>query len=61
MTLMQWYWECSPINAIKEELASFAQSIEQDTSPLVTIEDGYHALEVALKIMDKINSSNGLG
>ena len=48
------------INAIKEELASFADAIENDSTPPVTINDGYHALEVAHRIIDKLslNPSN---
>ena len=41
-------------NAIKEELTSFAQAIKNKTSPPVTIEDGYKALEVAYRIIDKL-------
>lgn len=44
-----------PINAIKTELESFATAIQNNTSPLVTINDGYSALDVAYKIMDKMN------
>lgn len=43
-----------PINAIKTELETFHNSIIQNTEPLVTIEDGYHSLELAYLIMDKI-------
>ena len=45
-----------PINAIKTELETFYESIVNDTDPLVTIEDGYHSLDLAYKIMEKINS-----
>lgn len=44
-----------PINAIKTELESFAQAINTNTSPLVTINDGYSALDVAYRIMEKMN------
>jgi len=48
------------INAIKEELASFYEAIVNDTTPPVTINDGYNALEVAHKIIEKLsmNPSN---
>ncbi|TVQ15419.1 MAG: gfo/Idh/MocA family oxidoreductase [Bacteroidetes bacterium] len=45
-----------PINAIKTELETFYESIVNDTDPLVTIEDGYHSLDLAYRIMEKINS-----
>lgn len=43
-----------PINAIKMELESLADSILQDTKPTVSIEDGYKALELAYQILDDI-------
>ena len=46
--------EIKPANAIKSELTSFAKSIMQDTTPEVTITDGYHALKVAYQILEKI-------
>lgn len=44
-----------PNNAIKEELTSFYYSIQNNSQPLVSIEDGYHALDVAYKIINKLN------
>lgn len=41
-------------NAIKDELTSFAHAIKTDTEPPVTIEDGYKALQIAYKIIDKL-------
>ncbi len=41
-------------NAIKQELESFANSILSDTKPLVPIEDGYAALQVAHQIVEKL-------
>lgn len=52
--------EIAPSNAIKEELVSFAQSIENDTVPLVSLQDGLKALEVAHWIMDELNHSRSL-
>lgn len=49
--------EVQPVNAIKEELNSFKNSIINNTTPLVNIEDGYQALRVAQMVMDKINAS----
>ncbi|MDD2412254.1 MAG: Gfo/Idh/MocA family oxidoreductase [Bacteroidales bacterium] len=47
--------EIKNINAIKMELETFASSIINNTTPMVTIEDGCNALEVAYQIMAKIN------
>jgi predicted dehydrogenase len=49
--------EIKPLNAIKAELQSFYQAIINNTATPVTINDGYSALEVAYKIMDKINQN----
>lgn len=47
--------EILPSNAMVEEHNSFIQSIQADTKPLVTIESAAAALEVAEKIIKKIN------
>jgi predicted dehydrogenase len=44
-----------PINSIKLELSTFADAIMNNRPTVVTIEDGYKALEAAHKIIDKIN------
>ena len=49
--------EVDNINAIVEELKSFHESIIHNTEPPVSIYDGYHALQVAHMVMDKINNS----
>lgn len=49
--------EVHPVNAIKEELQSFKDSIKNNTTPLVSIEDGYQALKIAQMVIDKINTS----
>ena len=41
-------------NAIKEELTSFANCINTNQTPEVTIEDGFHALQIAHQIADKL-------
>ena len=46
-----------PINAIREELYTFSKAIEDNTAPIVTINDGYNALKVAQEILDKIKSN----
>jgi predicted dehydrogenase len=47
--------EIKPINAIKTELETFHYSIINNTMPLVTIDDGYNSLDVAYRIIEKIN------
>lgn len=47
-------------NALKDEIESFATSILQNTAPVVGIEDGYHAIQVAHQILDQLNFSNSI-
>jgi predicted dehydrogenase len=47
-------------NAIKEELKSFALSIRENTKPIVTIEDGFNAMQVAHQILDQLNYTNSI-
>jgi len=42
-------------NAIKDELAAFATAINLDQNPEVTIHDGYNALDIAHKIIEKLD------
>lgn len=49
-----------PINAIKMELETFADSINQNTRPKVSIEDGYKALKVAYAIIQEIETKANL-
>jgi predicted dehydrogenase len=44
-------------NAIRDELESFAQAINNGTSPVVTLKDGARALDVALLILEKMGQS----
>ncbi|MFH1321946.1 MAG: Gfo/Idh/MocA family oxidoreductase [Bacteroidota bacterium] len=46
--------EVEDTNAIKTELEMLARAIINDTTPLVTIDDGYNALDVAYQIIDKL-------
>ena len=46
--------EVTPNNAIKDELAAFSTAILNDTTPIVSLQDGCHALEVATKIVEKL-------
>jgi predicted dehydrogenase len=43
------------LNAIQEELVSFAKAIQNNSLPLVTLNDGCKALRIAHTIMEKIN------
>ena len=45
------------VNAIALELSSFAEAIENNTTPLVSIYDGFAALNVAHKIIKKIGDT----
>ena len=47
--------EIQSVNAIKMELETFYHSIINNTTPLVSIIDGYNALNVAYQIIDKLN------
>jgi predicted dehydrogenase len=44
--------EVTPNNAILDELESFAQAIENNTTPVVSLSDGTNALRVAERIID---------
>ena len=50
--------EIEPVNAIKMELETLAKSILNDTRPVVSIEDGYKALDLAYRIMNQIEERN---
>lgn len=43
-------------NAIKDELETFADAIENDTTPIVTLKQGTEALRVALKIIESFEN-----
>jgi predicted dehydrogenase len=46
--------EIKPVNAIEMELATFTESILNNTTPIVTLEDGYRALKLAYEISEQI-------
>ncbi|MDO4728559.1 MAG: Gfo/Idh/MocA family oxidoreductase [Bacteroidota bacterium] len=50
--------QIKPNNAIQEELEAFADAIEGNTTPIVTLEDATKALEVALQIIDCFKKNN---
>ena len=45
------------VNAMKEELMAFKDSIENNTDTPVTVVDGFRAMDVAHRILDKINNA----
>ena len=47
-------------NAIKEELDTFADAILNNSTPIVTISDGYKALKIAHLIMDDVEKNLNL-
>lgn len=49
--------EIITINAIKMELETFYDAIINNSTPPVTVIDGYNSLELAYKIIDKLNST----
>lgn len=46
-----------PVNAIKEELQAFVNSIQQNTNTVVSEIDGLMAMEVAHRILEKISNT----
>ena len=44
-------------NAMVEELNSFYESIVNNSTPVVSIDDGYESLKIAFEIIDKMNST----
>ncbi len=50
--------ETEATNAIRMELETFAKCIIEDRQPIVTIEDGYHALKIAYQILEQIEARN---
>jgi len=49
-----------PTNAIKTELESFADAIVHNRNPVVTASDGLQALDVAYRIIEKLNLTSNL-
>jgi hypothetical protein len=46
------------LNAIKMELEVFYTAIKNDTTPVVSIQDGYDALLVASQIIEQLQANN---
>ncbi len=47
--------EVEELNSIKMELETFAEAINENQKTKVTLEDGYHALNIAHKILNKVS------
>lgn len=47
--------ETHPVNAIQQELETFAESILRDTMPPVSLNDGFEALRLAHRILKEID------
>ena len=52
--------ELVPSNAILEELKSFAHAINNNLPAKVSIEDGFCAMDVEYKIIEKLNEKSGI-
>jgi predicted dehydrogenase len=52
--------EILPTNAIKSELESFADAILNNKTPIVNVSHGLQALEVANRIIEKMNTTSHL-
>lgn len=48
--------EVAPVNAIQRELETFHESIAEDKEPVVTLHDGFAALELAHRILEEIEA-----
>lgn len=46
--------EAAPVNAIQQELETFYQAIESNTTPVVSLQDGFDALKLAHQILKEI-------
>lgn len=46
--------EVAPVNAIQRELETFYDSIEQNTTPVVSLRDGFAALQLAHRILKEV-------
>jgi predicted dehydrogenase len=47
-------------NPIREELASFADALERNRIPDVTVQDGYLAIDVAHRVTESVRATSGL-
>lgn len=52
--------DVKPSNAIQDELESFADAINNNTSPVVSLNDGHDAMLIANEILNKLKLTNTL-
>ena len=52
--------EINAVNAIKMELETFYDAIINNSTPPVTIIDGYNSLDIAYKIIEKVNMASNI-
>jgi len=52
--------EVPATNALRDELQSFARCIQNDSKPVVTVEDGYEAIQVAHQILEQLKVTNSI-
>ena len=52
--------EINSVNAIKMELETFYDAIINNSTPPVTIIDGYNSLDIAYKIIEKVNIASNM-
>ena len=52
--------DAPPVNAIQRELETFYEAIRNDTEPVVTLLDGFRALEVAHQILAEIETRQAM-
>ena len=52
--------EITAVNAIKMELETFYDAIINNSTPPVTIIDGYNSLDIAYKIIEKVNMASNM-
>lgn len=50
--------EVESSNAIRDELAGFADAIAAGKTPEVTLEDGYRSLDIAYRVLEKITATS---
>ncbi len=53
--------EAPPVNAIQRELETFYDSIVQNTTPVVSLLDGFRALELAHRILKEVEKRVEIG
>ncbi len=47
-------------NPIREELSSFADAIQSGSSPDVSVQDGFSAIDIAHRVTESVRATSGL-